>query len=575
MRKGIRLVLLFLLPLLAACGTDEPSATVSPTLPAQLEASPSVASIAVPLPSVEPTEANTAVPLAEPSPEPAVSPLPDEPAANVVSATSQPDPALDPQAYLASLAHVPDPNLIGRTWAWERRAQGGEAIIIVPDPENYTLFFEQDGSLSAQVDCNSGSGGYATTPPAEGQPGIFLALGSRTQTQCRSSSLEGLMVQLFGPARTYGTSPDGRQLQLFWDGGVVDTFGLIEAVDLPEPMPGTAVGTVVAASGAFLRSGPGPNYPALGIAAQGDSAEIVGTSADGRWWQAVAPALPGGMVWLRAEFVEVAEPELVPVIRASGITSLVDTPWEWVSTTDPSGVVRVPDPSRYVLRFHEDGSVIIIADCNISLGTTSYEGEAINITLGPATLAHCGPDSLDTDFLYQITSATTAVLEEGSLYLGLPLDEARMRFVPQGSPPPSEETSLEAIIGIPLTLVSSGRPGEEQPPLPGTRITTTFDGSLVNGESGCNTYSGALIPQDSYFTIGPLITTKKDCLEPVGVMEQEQAFLAALQNTSGLQWERVRGGGGEIITNVQTSYTLLNGTARRLELFLRALIAGR
>lgn len=560
MRKTLRLVLL-LLPLLAACGTDEPLATVSPTLPVLLEASPTIAPTAVPLPSAAPTDASTAMSPADPSPEPTASPAPAEAAPEIAPGDEAPDPALDPEAFLASLVHVPDPNLISRTWAWERREQGGEAMIIVPDPENYTLFFEQGGTLSAKVDCNSGSGSYATTPPVEGLPGIFLVLGPRTQVQCRNSSLEAEMVQLFGPARTYEVSPDGRKMRLFWDGGVVDIFGLIEAVDLPDAIPGTAVGTVVAADGAFLRSGPGPNYPALGIVAQGDSAEIVGTSADGRWWQAVAPAFPGGLVWLRAEFVDVAEPELVPVVRASGAIELLETPWEWVSTADPSGVVRVPDPANYVVRFGQDGTVTIVADCNISLGTYSYEGETIGIGLGPATLAHCGPESLDTDFLYQLTSAATATLEDGSLYLVLPADEARMRLVPQGSPPPPEETSLDAIIGIPLTLVSYGRPGEEQPPLPGTRISVTFDGSLVNGESGCNSYSGALIPQDGYFTVGPLITTKKTCLEPAGVMEQEQAFLAALQNTSGLQWERVRGGGGGIITNVQTSYTLLNGAA--------------
>ena len=47
------------------------------------------------------------------------------------------------------------------TWKLESIERPGSATITVPNPEQYTLRFESDGSLSVRADCNTCGGRYA------------------------------------------------------------------------------------------------------------------------------------------------------------------------------------------------------------------------------------------------------------------------------------------------------------------------------------------------------------------------------------------------------------------------------
>ena len=63
----------------------------------------------------------------------------------------------------------------------------------------------------------------------------------------------------------------------------------------------------------------------------------------------------------------------------------------------------------------------------------------------------------------------------------------------------------------------------------GTQITADFgeDGQLT-GNSGCNSYFASYETDEDAITIGPVGMTEMACMEPEGVMEQEQLYLAAL-----------------------------------------------
>jgi heat shock protein HslJ len=76
----------------------------------------------------------------------------------------------------------------------------------------------------------------------------------------------------------------------------------------------------------------------------------------------------------------------------------------------------------------------------------------------------------------------------------------------------------------------------------GTSLTASFgaNGSL-NGSSGCNSYSATYTVDSASLIIGPPGATGALCAEPEGIMEQEAAFLAALQSTSAYSLE-----GGEL-----------------------------
>lgn len=71
-------------------------------------------------------------------------------------------------------------------------------------------------------------------------------------------------------------------------------------IDLPEqaPEPSAPTGRVVGTQGLNVRTGPGTVFPVIGVARLGDEGEIIGRSADSRWWVVSVPSAPGGMGWV-------------------------------------------------------------------------------------------------------------------------------------------------------------------------------------------------------------------------------------------------------------------------------------
>jgi len=72
---------------------------------------------------------------------------------------------------------------------------------------------------------------------------------------------------------------------------------------------------------------------------------------------------------------------------------------------------------------------------------------------------------------------------------------------------------------------------------PGTQITANFEDNTVSGSAGCNTYSGSYERTSTDLTVGALATTRMNCSEPEGTMEQETEFLTLLQNSSSFDIE--------------------------------------
>jgi heat shock protein HslJ len=64
--------------------------------------------------------------------------------------------------------------------------------------------------------------------------------------------------------------------------------------------------------------------------------------------------------------------------------------------------------------------------------------------------------------------------------------------------------------------------------LPDTTITLGFLGDQMLGLAGCNHFEGSYKASREKLSAGDLSATVKWCQKPEGVMEQEQAYLAAL-----------------------------------------------
>ncbi|MFN2199590.1 MAG: SH3 domain-containing protein [Caldilineaceae bacterium] len=88
----------------------------------------------------------------------------------------------------------------------------------------------------------------------------------------------------------------------------------VPTVEFPEVAGGVPTGMIVADEGVNVRTGPGTDYPIIGIAPPGTVGEIVGISADGQWWVAAVAAGPEGHGWVSTAYVEAANADDVPVI---------------------------------------------------------------------------------------------------------------------------------------------------------------------------------------------------------------------------------------------------------------------
>jgi heat shock protein HslJ len=116
------------------------------------------------------------------------------------------------------------------------------------------------------------------------------------------------------------------------------------------------------------------------------------------------------------------------------ITGIV---WQWESVkVQPTGeITTVPDPENYTLIFNEDETFTGTADCNAISGTYS-QASGFTITVGPSTMAFCGEDSLDQQFLDLLANVVAGGPDgSGGLALENAGGETRMEFSNGGAAP--------------------------------------------------------------------------------------------------------------------------------------------
>jgi len=96
-------------------------------------------------------------------------------------------------------------------------------------------------------------------------------------------------------------------------------------VELVPPQPGDPQATAL--TEVYVRTGPGDNYPAYGIAPTGTVARVVGKSEDGQWWVVrIDPKVVGaGYGWVAAAYTQAANTESVTVIATPELPPAVVT----------------------------------------------------------------------------------------------------------------------------------------------------------------------------------------------------------------------------------------------------------
>jgi heat shock protein HslJ len=100
-------------------------------------------------------------------------------------------------------------------------------------------------------------------------------------------------------------------------------------------------------------------------------------------------------------------------------------------------------------------------------------------------------------------------------------------------PRPTDSPSLQDTRWV---LVALG----EASTLAGKAPSVEFSADQIRGSTGCNTYFGTYEVSGGELSIGDLAVTEMWCMEPEGVMDQEKAFLNALNAVASYQVETGR-----------------------------------
>jgi heat shock protein HslJ len=119
-----------------------------------------------------------------------------------------------------------------------------------------------------------------------------------------------------------------------------------------------------------------------------------------------------------------------PPPRFSAPALVVDKLWGWERTETPVELFESPDPKRFTLRLMPDGKAQVVFDCNRGGGSYQISEGKLSFSPMASTRMACTTDNrpLDQHFSKQLQGAASFFVENGKLYLELPVDGGTMRF---------------------------------------------------------------------------------------------------------------------------------------------------
>ncbi len=99
--------------------------------------------------------------------------------------------------------------LTSGVWKWQQSADSSGQTWTSPNPANYTLQFNPDGTVAAQIDCNHSSGTYQAD-----QSSLTITLGPTTMMACPPPTMDTVFQQQLSQVSSYFF--DGNSLVLLW-----------------------------------------------------------------------------------------------------------------------------------------------------------------------------------------------------------------------------------------------------------------------------------------------------------------------------------------------------------------------
>ena len=232
-------------------------------------------------------------------------------------------------------------------------------------------------------------------------------------------------------------------------------------------------------------------------------------------------------------------PTVAPVEPAAEV-EITDILWKWEQFQDQSdeGNITVDDPDRYTLVFRTDGTVEVQADCNAISGTFTRDGSSLQITLGPSTMAACGENSLDSQFVEKLGAVGAFVMEDGKLVLNLMADAGNMVFA-NGGEAGAASGVPEGVLNVVWQwsdLVEKAPASQSAVPNPANYTITFREGGKLEIKADCNAVEGTY----QWDAQGLKIELGASTLAFCGEDSLDQQFLSLLPNmvTGGLDGGR-------------------------------------
>lgn len=131
-------------------------------------------------------------------------------------------PAPAPTETVEVESAEPPPNasseLTGTSWQLVEFVGGDESRLTPDDKAKYTLHFEQDGQLSARIDCNRGRSSWLSSGPNQLEFGA-LAI---TRVACPPASLHDRLVRDWQYVRSYVIRDGHLFVALMADAGIYE-----------------------------------------------------------------------------------------------------------------------------------------------------------------------------------------------------------------------------------------------------------------------------------------------------------------------------------------------------------------
>ncbi len=367
--------------------------------------------------------------------------------------------------------------LTGVVWQWVATQTPVEEITVA-DPTRYTITFNEDGTAGIVADCNVGNATYTSDETGA----IAITLGVSTLAFCENSQdqqfrtgLEAAAIYFFQDGDLYIDMFASSGTMRFANGGPVSTEAPVEQPTQEETLTGVTwqwtgtsgeAGEIAAADPTrytitFNEDGTASISADCNVGTATYTADAMGplTITPGAMTAAACPedsqagdfmaglagatnhlfldgALQiqlsdgGTMTFSAAEPGKGEAGGGLPGGLPGAAGDFVGTVWQMTQINKVDGTVTFNDPTRYTISFNADGTANWQADCNVGGATYTGDDGALTITLGPSTMAFCGPGSLDQIFLGGLTNAMGYRLEGGNLLIDMLYESGTLVFAP-------------------------------------------------------------------------------------------------------------------------------------------------